>query len=643
MPERLAPTPHSVRKPEKRGFSTITRFGSELAMAKDILDLVDALVSTRPDDTAVLSKQGGEFVPLSWKGLSERAQAVARSLIAIGVEAGDRVNIVSNTRLEWIVIDLGIVAAGAITVAIYPSNLAEECRYVADNAGARLVFCEDAGQVAKFLEVREQLPALMKVVQMTGELASADEWVMTMDAFLGRGAEVEAAALVQRRATLGPESILTLIYTSGTTGRPKGVVLTHANMLYEAKAVVEIGLIGPDDTQLLFLPLSHSFAKMLEITWLATGHVLAIAQNMATIKQNLGEVRPTLMAGVPRVFEKFHAAVVEKGMATPGLKGKLFVRAMELSAKHGELELKGERLPVFERLEFALLRKLVLAKVGAGLNAVLGGRMRYMLSGGAPLAHKIAWFFRDVGIEILEGYGLTETSAGTVVGRLGHNQIGTVGRPLPGTEVKIAADGEILLRGPGIMHEYWHDPESTAEVFVEGWFLTGDIGEIDPKTGGLWITDRKKDLIVTAGGKNVAPQKIENLIKSDRLISQCVVHGDRRNFLSAIVTLDEASLAEFAKHHGLAGSYAQLCRHPEVRAAVEVVMAAANAELASYETIKKFAILDTDFSIETGELTPKLSVKRKIVNRNHAAIFDGFYAADPSQALRDSPSSRAVD
>jgi long-chain acyl-CoA synthetase len=604
-------------------------------MANNILELVQAQVSSRPSATALLHKPnpGGEYVPLTWSELWDQIRAVARSLIAIGIAAGDRVAIASNTRFQWIVNDLGIVAAGAVTVPIYPSNLADECRYVADNAGVRLVFCEDRSQAAKFLAVRGQLPAVFKVVQMTGEVeGSADDWVIAMDAFLALGVGVGDDVLDERRAVLGPESMLSIIYTSGTTGRPKGVIMTHANMLYEAKAIVELGLVETADVQLLFLPLAHSFARMLEVCWLGTGHVLAFAESMATIKQNLGEVRPTIMAGVPRVFEKFFAAVVDKGVATPGLKGKLFARVLELSAKHGDLQAKHARLGPIEALELALLRKLVLAKVGAQVLQTLGGRMRFMLTGGAPLSTQIAWFFQDAGIEILVGYGLTESASGTVMTPRGANEIGTIGLPLPGTEAKIAADGEILLRGPGIMPGYWQNPESTAEVLVDGWLHTGDIGEMDGQTGMLRITDRKKDLIVTAGGENIAPQKLENMVKADRLISQCVVHGDRRKFISAVVTLDEASLREYAKQHGLTGSYAELAAKPEVRSAVEAVIARVNDELPRYETIKKFAILPAEFSIETGELTPKLSVKRKVVNNKFAATFEGFYAEPPQVA-----------
>lgn len=593
-------------------------------MAKDILDLLDALVSSRPYAAAATSKRDGQYTPITWTQLRDQASRVARSLVAIGIEAGDRVTLMCNSRIEWVVTDLGIVAAGAITVPIYPSNTAEEGRYVVNDSGARLVFCEDRSQVAKILEVHDQLLAIEHIVQMTGEVDH--DGVIGMDEFLKFGIPVSELRMSERRDALSPESILTIVYTAGTTGRPKGVMLTHANLLYEAWATMEMGLVRDDDVQLLILPLSHSFARALEMSWLASGHVLAFAENMNTIERDLIEVRPTLMAGVPRVFEKMHAAVVEHGTSGGGLQGKLFARAVELSAKRGRMELLGKQLGPIEAVTFALLRVLVLSKVHVGIVRSLGGRMRFMLSGGAPLGSEFAWFFRDAEIEILEGYGLTETSAGTTVNRPGENQIGTVGQAFPGTEIWIAEDGEVLVRGPGVMAGYWNDPEGTAEAMSEdGWFRTGDIGEMDPRTGALRITDRKKDLIITAGGKNIAPQKIENLIKADPLISHCVVHGDRRKYLTALVTLDEGALREFAERRRLVGSHAELALRPEVRAEVDAVIGRANGMLASYETVKKFAILPRDFSVETGELTPKLSLRRKVVNQRHAAIFDALY------------------
>jgi long-chain acyl-CoA synthetase len=596
-------------------------------MAKNsILDLLHDHAQNRGTDTACLVKVEGRYGPVTWAKLGDDARKLGKALIAAGVNAGDRVNVIGGTCYEWIVNDFGILAAGAVTVPIYPSNLPDECQYVTEHSGARLVFAENAEQVDKFVEKRGELRDVIKVVQWRGAKRVDDDWVVSMDEFLAAAESISDAQLDERGATLGPDSLLTIIYTSGTTGRPKGVVLTHGNMLYEAKVIAEVDVIRQDDIQLLFLPMAHVFAKVLEVGWLGTGHVLAFAESMNTIKPNLGEVRPTLMAGVPRVFEKFYAAVVEKGTSAEGLKRKLFVEAMALSAKNGELEERGERLGLVESAMFGLLKKAVFAKVGEGIMQILGGRMRVMISGGAPLSKKIAWFFRDAGIVVLEGYGMTETSAATTISLPSHNQIGTVGPAMPGTSVKIASDGEILIKGPGVMREYWRDPEATAETIdADGWLHTGDIGEIDPRTQAIRITDRKKDLIITAGGKNIAPQRIENLIKTHKLIAQCVVHGDRRKFISALITIDPEQIGAFAQQSGISGSYEQIAKHPTVRTEIERLISESNSELASYETIKKFEILDKDFSIETGELTAKLSVKRKVVSSKYGHIFDGFY------------------
>ncbi len=589
-----------------------------------VLHFVLDHVEKRGEAPAALTKTEGRYQSVSWRRLWEDAQKVAMALISSGVEPGDRVSIIAHTSLAWVTVDLGVLAAGGVTVPIYPSNLPSECQYVADHSDAKVVFCEDAEQVAKLLEKKTELPKVLEVVQMRGEVSDGDGWVIDFERFLGRGSE-DRSALEDRRASLSPDSILTIIYTSGTTGVPKGVVLTHANMIYEGDAVVSADVVRKDDVQLLFLPLAHVFAKLLEITWFATGHVMAFAESMNTIKENMGEVRPTLMCGVPRVYEKFYAAVVDKGMAAEGVRKRFFSDALRLSQRNGELEEKGRHLGLVDSLYFALLKKVVFAKINEGVQAILGGRMRLMISGGAPLSKKIGWFFRDAGITVLEGYGMTESAAATVVNRPDANFIGTVGTPLDGSKIKIAEDGEILIQGPGVMREYWKNPEATDETIVDGWLHTGDIGEVDPITGALRITDRKKDLIVTAGGKNVAPQKIENLLKTHQLISQAVVHGDKRKFLSALITLDEASLSELARAEGLGAGYAALTRHDRVRAEVRRLVDATNRELASYETVKKYEILEADFSIETGELTAKLSVKRKIVNGKYGHIFDAFY------------------
>ena len=597
------------------------------ASKQSILQYFLRHVENRGEETAAMVKRDGRYHDVSWHEMWVEARRLARGLVQLGAKPGDRICLISGTRLEWATSDIAILAAGCVTVPIYPSNLAEECQYVAENAGSRFIVAENSAQAAKFVEQRDALPEVQAVILIEGDRdADMDaSWVRTLAEVHELGG-TDDSLLERPMSSLGPESVLTIIYTSGTTGRPKGVVLTHANMIYEGDCVEEVDLVRTSDVQLLFLPLAHVFAKVLEVSWFTVGYIMAFAENMTTIKENMAETRPTLMCGVPRVFEKFYSAVLEQGMAAEGIKRKLFEEAVELSAKNGEAELAGRSLDFLDSLKWAALKKLVFSKIGEGLMATLGGRMRIMLSGGAPLSNKINWFFRDAGLTIVEGYGMTESSAGTTVNLPHENHIGTVGPAVPGTEIRIAADGELLIRGPGVMREYWNNEEATRETLVDGWLHTGDIGEIDPRTKAVRITDRKKDLIVTAGGKNVAPQKIEGLLKIDKLISQAVVHGDRRKFLSALLVVDGEQLQVFAKAHGLTGDYAALSQNPKVRRALEEIVDRANGELASYETIKKFAVAESEFSVETGELTPKLSVKRKVVNSKYGHVFDAFYS-----------------
>ncbi|TPV95858.1 MAG: long-chain fatty acid--CoA ligase [Myxococcales bacterium FL481] len=590
---------------------------------ESILDFVIDHATNRRDETAALTKVDGEYQPVTWSELWKRAGKIAAALVRAGIEPGDRVGVICHTRIEWVQIDLGILAAGGVTVPIYPSNLATDCQYVLEHSESVLVFCEDDEQTAKLREHEAQLEGVKRVVQITGQ-PDEDEWVCSMDTLIGDG-QVDEAVLAPRRASLTRESILTIIYTAGTTGRPKGVVLTHGNMLYEGEAVTQIDIVRRDDVQLFFLPLAHVFAKVLEVSWFSVGYVMAFAEGMGTIRQNLAEVRPTFMTGVPRVFERFYSAVVDKGTAGGGLQKKLFLAALEMSQRNGEAELRGESLGLVDTIKFEVLKRVIFTKVGAGIQEILGGRMDRMLSGGAPLAQKVAWFFRDAGLTLVEGYGLTETSAGTCVNRPSLNLIGTVGPALPKTEVKIAEDGEVLVRGPGVMREYWKNQEATDACLIDGWFHTGDIGELDAATGALRITDRKKDILVTAGGKNVAPQKLENLFKTYKLISQVVVIGDRRKFLSALVTLDADELQKLATRFRLEGDYATLSQRPEINKAVAAIFEQGNQQLASFETIKKFKILDKDLSVEDGTMTPKLSVRRKVVIARHQASIDEFY------------------
>jgi long-chain acyl-CoA synthetase len=591
-------------------------------MEKNLVTLFEAQARARGGQTAVKHKRDGAWRDVSWAEMARRARDVADGLAAMGLQRGDRVAILGETNLEWILADLGILGAGGITVTIYQSNKAHECQFILEDSGARYVFCDTEAQVQKLREVKGHLPRLEGVVRAFGN--AADGFERTLAEVERAGAawrQANPQAHADRLAGIGLSDPASFIYTSGTTGNPKGVVLTHGNWTYEAAAVAELQVVRPDDTILMFLPMAHSFAKVIEAVWFATGATGAFVESMEKIIDNAGEVRPTVLPAVPRIFEKAFNAVVAKGLATPGLKGRLFKSAIEgfetwVAAK----DLGKERVT----LGFLLGQKLVFPKLAAALSEKFGGRMRIFVSGGAPLSPKIGWFFSQVGMVILEGYGLTETSAGTFVNRPGKNKIGTVGPPVPGTEVRIAEDGEILVKGPGVMKEYFNAPAATAEVLRDGWLYTGDIGVIDGD-GYLKITDRKKDIIVTAGGKNVAPQNLENDLKTNPLVSQVMVHGDKRKFLSALITLNEESARAWAREQGLPPG-AKLHEEPKVVARLQAAIDELNSRQASYATIKKFAIVPRDFTQETGELTPTLKVKRKVVTKNYQALIEAFYA-----------------
>ncbi len=592
------------------------------APARNLVSLFEATARARGAAAAVKHKRGGAWSDVSWSELARRARDFSDGLAALGVRPGDRVAILGETQIEWIVGDLGILGAGAVTVTIYQSNRPQECQFILEDSGARFILCDTEAQVQKIREVKHKLPALEGIIRASGHAADAFE--RTLADVERAGAEWRAAhpdAHAARLAAIGPGDAASFIYTSGTTGNPKGVVLTHANWVYEAQAIAEIRIIEADDVILLFLPMAHSFAKVIQAAWFSTGATVAFVESLEKIMDNASEVRPTVMPSVPRIFEKAFNTVVTKGLSAGGLKGRLVKWALDgLDAfvdgyDHGRMDAGGLGLLVGKRLIFP--------KLGAALAERFGGRMRLFVSGGAPLSTKIAWFFQLAGFQILEGYGLTETSAATFVNRPGKVKIGTVGPPVPGTEVRIAEDGEVLIRGPGVMREYYRNPEATAEAIKDGWLYSGDIGEVD-RDGYLKITDRKKDIIVTAGGKNVAPQNLENDLKTDPLVSQVMVHGDKRKFLSALITLNEENVRKWAGEHGvrLAGS---LHEDASVRARIQQAVDALNAKQASYSTIKKFAILPKDFTQDTGELTPTLKVKRKFCTQKYKDILDAFY------------------
>jgi long-chain acyl-CoA synthetase len=577
-------------------------------------------VARRGTRTAAKHKVDGRWQEISWQELGRRARDVSDGLAALGVRPGDRVSIIGETRPDWIVADVGIMGAGAITVPIYQSNPPHECQYILENSGASWIFADGEVQAAKIREVRGKLPALKGVIRFGGGKAGDERTLAEVERMGAEWRSQNPNAHAERLAAVRSDDPACYIYTSGTTGNPKGVVITHGNWVYEATVVAQMKLLLEEDLVLMFLPMAHSFAKVIETAWFAQGATGAFVESLEKLVDNAGEVRPTMMASVPRIFEKAYNAVVAKGLATPGLKGKLFQMAMKGFDEWAEGKIRGEERSSFG---FALGKRLVFPKMSQALKERFGGRMRLFISGGAPLSPKINWFFHLLDFTVLEGWGLTETSAGTTVNRPEKNKIGTVGPPVPGTEIRIAEDGEIMVKGGGVMKEYYKNPAATAEVFRDGWFLTGDIGEIDAD-GYVRITDRKKDIIVTAGGKNVAPQNLENALKSDPLISQAMVHGDQRRFLSALVTLNEENARKWAADNGVPEG-AALHRDPRVVARVQETIDALNASQASYAGIKKFAILEKDFSQETGELTPTLKVKRKFTSQKYKRILDGFY------------------
>ncbi|MFH8383224.1 AMP-dependent synthetase/ligase [Kitasatospora sp. NPDC018058] len=589
------------------------------------------------DEHAADGAPGAEqWRSLTWAQTAVRVKAVAAGLMALGIQAEDRVALASSTRLEWIIADLGAMCAGAAITTVYPSTNADETAFILSDSGSKALFAENAAQLAKAVGQIEQLPELRTVILFdepaeTPETAGLE--LLTLAELERRGAEYleqHPDAIEKAVAALDKEQLATLIYTSGTTGRPKGVRLVHDCWAYEGRAQEASGLLGPDDVQFMWLPLSHVFGKTLISGQIATGHVMAVDGRVDRIIHNLPAIRPTVMASAPRIFEKVYNGIAGRARAEGGAKYKIFMWAAKVAREHARavqesrVATGAETAPLGLRLQHSLADKLVYAKI----RAAFGGRLRGAVSGSAALAPEIGYFFLGAGVPILEGYGLSETSAGSCVNRKEDVRIGTVGRPLPGTEVRIAEDGEILLRGPGVMRGYHNLPDKTAEVLEpDGWFHTEDIGELSAD-GFLRITDRKKDLFKTSGGKYVAPSEVEGKFKAlCPFVSNILVIGNGRNFCTALIGLDESVLMPWAADHGLAGrSYAELAEEPAVRELIEGFVKRVNADLQRWQTIKKFHLLPRDLDIEHGELTPSLKIKRPVVERTYADAVAAMYA-----------------
>jgi long-chain acyl-CoA synthetase len=601
---------------------------AELA-PRNVPELLLERVEKTPDREAFRYPVDGGWRSLTWAETEERVRAISSGLRALGVGSEQVCAILASTRIEWVLADYGILCAGGATSTIYPSSMPEECAFILSDSSTVVAFAENEEQVAKLASRRGELPALRHVVTFDGR-ATPDGWVLTLADLEEKGRAWDRShpgAFEETAAEVRSDALATLIYTSGTTGVPKGVELTHAAWVSQSRAVEDTGILGhAGATQLFWLPLAHVFGKMIGTAQLRIGFPTAIDGRIERIVENLGQVRPTFVCAVPRIFEKVHAKVLANARAGGAAKGAIFRWALGVGLEHARLRRAGGRPGALLAAQRALADRLVFAKV----RQLFGGRLRFFVSGSAPLSRDVAEFFDAMGVVILEGYGLTESSAATHVNLPWSRKIGAVGPALPGMETRIAEDGEILMRGPWIMRGYHGPPEATAAALdAEGWLHTGDVGFVDAD-GFLVITDRKKDLIKTSGGKYVAPTEVEAKLKLSPYLGQALVHGDRRNYVSALVTLEPEAIQGWAAANGLGGrSVADLSRAPAVRALVQGEIDRVNAALPRFATVKRFTILPRELLESEGEVTPSQKIKRKVVEQRYRAELDAMYREPP--------------
>ena len=589
---------------------------------QSIYELFQEVTTVNGSKLAFQHKKNGSWFDVTWTEARDSVTRVSKALIALDVAKGDRICILSGTRLEWCLCDYGIVGCGAVTVGIYHSNLPPDCAYIVNHSDAEVIFVENQEQLDKILEVRADLPHLRQIVIFDGTTDPA-HGVLGWDDFLDKGADISDEQASQRGQEVRPEDMASIVYTSGTTGVPKGAMITNGNLLFTSESVLQCLALLPTYRTLMFLPLAHVFARLIAYTCLRYSAPMAFAEDFTTVPQNLREIQPNFMASVPRLYEKAHDKIVSGVEEAGGIKKVLFNWAVGVGRKVSARQLAKKPVTGLLAAQHQIATKLVLHKI----QDALGGELVWAISGAAPLNKAIGEFFHACGVTILEGIGMTENTSFSHVNRYDNNRFGTVGQPGPGVEAKIAEDGEVLIRGKNLMKGYFKDPEATAETIdSEGWLLTGDIGEIDAD-GFLRITDRKKDLIITAGGKNVAPQRIEAIMRTSHYIAQAVAIGDRKKFIAALITLEPEAIKQWAVEKGIGTDDAvALADDPTVRELIESEIAARNSQLASYESIKKFHILPRDFTIEDGELTPTMKIKRKVVTGKYQTEIEALYA-----------------
>jgi long-chain acyl-CoA synthetase len=585
--------------------------------SKTLADLLPRSAEAYGDTPAVRYKDGEQWVDRSFNQVVEIVRPLALGLTALGVEKGDRVSILGNTRPEWTYHDFAALSIGATVVPIYQTNSPEECRYVLDNSDSKVVIVEDAEQLQKVRDVRSQLPKLEHVVLMTGSAEDA----ISSEELAAKGNAVDTGVWEQRYSAVTPADICTFIYTSGTTGPPKGCIISHGNYRAMLDMVNETSVIEGEDVTYLYLPLAHSFALLIQLGSFDLGATIAYwERDPLKIMPNLAELKPSYFPSVPRIFEKIYTMATSAMEKEGGLKKAIFDWSIKTGGKMREVERSGRKPGFLLQRKYAFADEKVLSKI----RGLFGGNLRLAVSGAAPINPDILRFFDAAGVLVLEGWGMTETSTAATISSPDDFKIGTIGKPFPGCEVRIADDGEILVKGPNVFQGYHKNEEATRETIVDGWLHTGDIGEID-SDGFIKITGRKKDIIITAGGKNITPANLEAEIKQHPLVSQCVVVGDRRPYLVALVTLDPEEAAAYAQENGLDETPAQLAANADVKTSIMAHVDKINQNFARVEQVKKIAILPNDLSQEGGELTPTLKVKRAVVATKHEQAIEQLY------------------
>ncbi len=587
-----------------------------------IADLVSRSAGERPEHVAIRYKRDGEWHDVSYTQFSNIVDELALGLIDLGVQAGERVCILANTRPEWSYADMAITSTGAVVVPIYQTNSPEECLWVISDSGATAIVCENDEQLAKIAEVREQVPNLRTVIVMDPSTGESPLPAIALDEVRERGRTRDAAELRARRDAVKPEDPFTFIYTSGTTGPPKGCVLSHGNYASMMRMLRSVGQIEDDEVVYLYLPLAHAFALLIQLATFDLGTTIAyFGGDTKQIVGELMEVKPTYLPSVPRIFEKIYTLANATIEAKPPEEREQAAKAVALGMRVRTMQANGEDVPEelmkpFEEADEQLFKNV---------RAIFGGNVRHAVTGAAPISKEILEFFWAAGVPVLEGYGMTETATAATVCTVEEHRFGTVGKPFPGVEVKIAEDGEVLIKGPNIFQGYHNNADASFGSVEDGWLHTGDLGSLD-EDGFLSITGRKKDIIITAGGKNITPANLENDLKQCRWISQAVMHGDQRPYPVVLITLDEEEIATYAREHNLPDDTSTLCEESSVREMIGEQVDRANRRYAPVEQVKKFTILPHDLTQETGELTPTLKVKRNVVAAKYADILDSMYA-----------------